>query len=455
MLRPAAADSGRRRQGQILIHHLEKIQRGFPRGQSQIVVVIAEKVEYSIIPPDNHRGRQVPFQEPGIAALVRGLTALRDPGVDVLQRQVLNIGNVEGRRRQILHLALCFMHIDLFRTAHRLKQVHIFPSRLAFAKEQDPPGFQRLMKDGEQPPPHHRLEVDHHIAAADEVQLAERRIGEHIMRSENDHPPQFLGNLILVTHLQEVPGQPVRGDVVNNVLRIDPAPCLFESAAVHIGGKDLDVPFYLQFLHHLLEQNGDGIGLFSGRAAGRPNPDGLILLSLLYNLIDGIVFELFEKRGIPEKVGDTDENLPCQNAHLLRAVPEKPCEFSQCGRMGDQHPPFDPPENRGTLIVGEVDAAGVFQDGIDMGKCLLLGKGSILVGKGAVTAQRAQQDRRGGEIQDFLSDLLRREDKIRQPRVDNAPRHAVKLGTVRILCDDQSPMFFHRLNAVGAVRSRS
>ena len=275
------------------------------------------------------------------------------------------------------------------------------------------------------------------------------------MGSKNDHPPQILGNLVLVPHLQEEPCQPIRGDIVNDIFRIEPPSCLLKGAAVHIGGKDLDIPFHLQFFHCLLEQDCNGIGFFSGGTSGGPHPDGLILFGLLHNLVNGVVLELFKEGGIPEKVGDTDENLPSQDAYLLWTVSKEPREFRQGRGMGDQHPPFDPPENSGTFVVGEVDAAGVFQDRIDMGERLLLGEGGILISEWAVTAQGPQQDGRGGKIQDLLGNLLRREDKIRQPRVDNAPRHAVKLGTVRILCDDQSPMFFHRLNAIGAVRSRS
>ena len=90
-----------------------------------------------------------------------------------------------------------------------------------------------------------------------------------------------------------------------------------------------------------------------------------------------------------------------------------------------------------------------------MGERLLLGEGGILISEWAVTAQGPQQDGRGGKIQDLLGNLLRREDKIRQPRVDNAPRHAVKFGAFRILGDDQPSMLLDRLNAIGAVRSRS
>lgn len=186
-------------------------------------------------------------------------------------------------------------------------------------------------------------------------------------------------------------------------------------------------------------------------ADGGPHPDGLVLLGLLHNFVDGVVLEFFKEGRIPEEIGHSDENLLDQGVDLLLAVPQQAGELGQTAGVGDQHPPLDAPQNGGALIVCKVDAAGVFQDGVDMGQGLLLGEQGVIVGNKAVAAQRAQKNRRIREVQDLLGDLLRREDEVGKTRVDDTAGHAVKLGALRGLGDDQAPVLLHHLNAVGAV----
>ena len=88
------------------------------------------------------------------------------------------------------------------------------------------------------------------------------------------------------------------------------------------------------------------------------------------------------------------------------------------------------------------------------GERLFLGKDHVSIG-GNAARRRAQQHRRGGEIQNFICNLLGREHEIRQACLDHAPGHAVKFGCLRLLRDDKPAALLHSLDAVRAVRPRA
>src|SRR5699024_4679748 len=111
-----------------------------------------------------------------------------------------------------------FVEIYFLRAAHRSKDPGILPGRLALSQEKITAILQGGMEDGEQRSLEHRLEIDHHIPAAYEIQLAERRIREHIVGSENNHPPDFLGDHILVVFLCKKFREAVPGHVIQNTV---------------------------------------------------------------------------------------------------------------------------------------------------------------------------------------------------------------------------------------------
>ena len=421
-----------------------------PGGQGEVIAVIAEEVQDAVVLVQDDRGGHELLQEMGVERLGPGRLRMGAALAAAQRGDGLDVGDVEGGRGQVLHLALALVDVDLLGAAHRFEQVDVLARRLALAQEQIAVVLERLMEDGEQAPPQHRLEIDHHVAAADQVQLAEGRIGKDVVGGKNDHPAHFLADLVLIVLLDEEFGQPVRGDVVDDVLRKQPAARLFDGPAVHVGGKDLDIPADLHLLHHFPEQDGDGIGLLAGGAACAPYTDGFILGGPLHDLVDGVVLELFKKGGVPEKVGHADEDLLHQSVHLVGRVPQEPRKIGQGGGVGHQHPPLDPPQDGGALVVGEVDAAGVFEDGVDVGEGLLLREQLILLRQGRVP-RAAQQSRRQGKIEDLLRDLLGGQDEIGQAGADGAAGHPVEFGALGRLRNDQAPALLHRLDPVGAV----
>lgn len=80
------------------------------------------------------------------------------------------------------------------------------------------------MEDGKQAALQHGLEVDHDIAATDEVELAKRRVRPHVVRSEDDHLANVFDDVIGSLALHEVPRQALGRHILDDALPEDALP---------------------------------------------------------------------------------------------------------------------------------------------------------------------------------------------------------------------------------------
>ena len=101
-------------------------------------------------------------------------------------------GDIKSGRGELLHTPLTFMNIDFFRTAYGAENIAVLPGSLALAKEEISILLQRGVENGKQSPLENRLKIDHDISADNQIQLSKRRIGEHIVGRENNHPANIL-----------------------------------------------------------------------------------------------------------------------------------------------------------------------------------------------------------------------------------------------------------------------
>ena len=372
VLGAAAADRRGGGQVQVLMQHGEKVQCRLARRQGQVIAVAAEKVQHRIVRAKDDRSRHELFQELGVDGFAAGVRRGGASLVDAGRRDGLDVGDRKGGRGEVFDFAFTFVQVDFFRAADRFEQVDVFAGRLALAKEEVAVVFERRVEDGKQPAPQHRLEIDHDVAAADQIQLAERRVREDVVGGEHNHPPHFLADLVLIVLLDEELGQTLRGYIVQNIFRVQALAGLLDRAGIDIGRKDFDIPRHLHLLHRFAEKDCEGVGFLPGGAAGAPNPDRLVLRRALDDFVDGVIFELFKESRVAEEVCHPDQDLLDKGVDLLGGIAEQPGEIRQRGGVGHQHPPFDPAQDRCALVIGKVDAARIFQDRIDVGEGLLL-----------------------------------------------------------------------------------
>ena len=210
VLRPAAVQRGGGHQAQVAVDHAEEVEGGLPRSDGKVVHVVPEEMDHVVGLVEHHGGGQEVLQEMDVGSLQRVFPAFPVMQAHGPRRDGADVGDVEGRRGEFVHLAFSLVDIDLFRAADRAEDAGKFPCGLAFSQEQIAAALQGGMEDGEQGSLQHRLEIDHHIPAGDQVQLSEGRVGEHVVGRKNDHAPDLLGDGILLVFLGEKFGQPFR-----------------------------------------------------------------------------------------------------------------------------------------------------------------------------------------------------------------------------------------------------
>lgn len=79
---------------------------------------------------------------------------------------------------------------------HGREDVGEVADRLGIAEHQEPPGLQGVMEVGNDPLLNGRLEVDQQIAAADEIQVREGRIGRDVLPGEDAHVADRFSDLV-------------------------------------------------------------------------------------------------------------------------------------------------------------------------------------------------------------------------------------------------------------------
>ena len=125
------------------------------------------------------------------------------------------------------------------------------------------------------------LQVDHQVAAAQQVQPCERRILDHVLHRKHHH----LADLLLHPQAGLVPGekapQPLGCEVLRDVGRIDPAAGAGDGVVVQVGGVELDLELGPRRVHVFAQQHGDGIGILAAGAARHPGAKHVILAFVL------------------------------------------------------------------------------------------------------------------------------------------------------------------------------
>ena len=358
-----------------------------------------------------------------LTRLARNLARQIEMRLDILQR----IGN----RRMLRLPPRAVVNEDLLVSAVGAEDIAVVADRLRLAEKKIAAVLQRDMKDREQILLQHGLEVNQQVPAADQIQTAEGRILKDVVLGEDDHRADLMIYHILGAPAREIPAEPADAHILDDVLPVDALAGKLHRVRVQIGRKDLDIPPDVELLHHLGEQNRQRIGFLAGGAARAPDADLFRGLAFLHDLRDDPRLQHLEIIRIPEEGSDADQDLFCQRPGLLLIALQIIHVALQIAAVRDHDPPLDPAENRRLLIIRVVGVRDVFQDREHLGDQIIVRQHHLAVG--GMDGLR--------DVRHLLGDGVRTQDQIHEPGGDGVLRHAVELGRIRILDDDQMARF--------------
>src|SRR3990172_4503236 len=121
-----------------------------------------------------------------------------------------------------------------------LEKVGAAPDRLGATDEKHAPRAERVVKYRDDPLLKDGVKVDEHVAAAQKVDVRERRIAREIVLGERAHLPDGVVDAVPALHLAEEPAEALGGNLGRDRRRVEAGACLIDIFLVDVGAEDLD-----------------------------------------------------------------------------------------------------------------------------------------------------------------------------------------------------------------------
>ena len=328
-----------------------------------------------------------------------------------------------------------------------LEQVAEIADGFGAAEQQQAIAVERVIKQRQQFLLQLRPEVDQQVAAGEDVELCEGRIGDDVLRREYHHLANVFADVVAAAFFgQEVARQPGRRDIGGDVVGVKAAARRVDAIRVEIGGIDLQrkARFGLGQFHRLLEHHGQRVGFFTRRAGGHPGAQRLAFRMLGQQRRDRLGTQDFPDLGIAEEVGHADQQFLEQQIEFMRVAAQVFDVGLDGGDLVHRHAPFDAAIERVGLVEREIVAAVVAQQDDD----LVEGRQDIRRG-GRFKRQLVRRMAQG--VGDASRQRFGRGDDIGHAGLDGAARHAVGLGAGRFLRQRQPGLFLDGAQAEDAV----
>ena len=216
------------------------------------------------------------------------------------------------------------------------------------------------MKNGEHPLLQGRPEVDEHVPATDQVEVAEGGIPGQVVPCEDAHVADRPADLITPLHPAEEPSQPLRRDVRGNLLRIGAGPRLRESRLAQVGGEDLNGrPASRQPSQAFEQADHERIDLLAGGAPGHPHANGRIGPSIRQEAGEHLIDQDLEGLRVAEERGHSDQAVVKKGMDFVRMAVQVPGVVLQLLDADEGHAARDPPLDGRLLVQAEIDPRGL------------------------------------------------------------------------------------------------
>jgi hypothetical protein len=424
------------REAHLIRHEVEEIGREAPRGNAQQRLRAVEAFL---------QHARLAHQE-----------ALRHEALEqrVVGRQQVRLG---ARARHVAHAAhrhprghlgpvhaaaVHALAIELGLLAHRVEARLQLAGTLARAQEQEPADAQPIREAGERAPLRLRAQVDQHVAAGDEVEVRERRVGEQVVLGEHDAVADLGVHLVAAVraHL-EVRRQALVAHPLEAVLRVDPRPGGLERALVDVGREDLERAARAGLADGVVEHDGDRERLFARGAGRHPRAQLALGLDRVPDQLVDLPREGVEARLVAEEVRDPDQQVVMQGRELFTVLLQQSQVIPEVLRGRQARAPQHAPVDGAALVVVEVDALAQPQQR-DHFLHHTRGFPVRQLAAGHVLDQRAREARAAHHHVDDAG-------------LDGRLRHAVEARGLRVLHQHEAALRLHPPGAARAVGAAS
>ena len=324
---------------------------------------------------------------------------------------------------------------------HRGEQLRVSGQALGGPEEQIAPRAKGIVEQRHELPLQLGREVDEHVPTRDQVERGEGRVLDQAVLGEGADLAELLRDLVRLSFTGEEALEPLRGDVLADVVGVAAAACGRQQVAVDVGGEDPDWTLGADARRVLAHQDGDGEGLLARGTARHPDTHGRAGILALEDGGDDLLREHREDVRVAKEVRHPDEQVAVQERDL-RGVPFQVGEVvGGGGGLLDLHAPSDSPQQRAPLVLAEVVPGVPLQDVADRGEA----RGHLGVGGLVSPSSGPRQDRSVGlEARGHLFDWQR---EVHQPRRDRALGHALVPGGPGSLRESQAAVLLDRPQA--------
>ena len=288
-------------------------------------------------------------------------------------------------------------------------------------------------------------EIDQHVAADDQVGADIGRIVERIVVGEDDLALQGGRDVDAgPVHRHELGREELLGDGRQGRGGEHPLAGRLQRAVVHIGGDDLEVALDLGVLAIALEEEREGIGLFAGRTAERPDLHRFGDVALREDARQDFAFQVAPGGRVAEEGRGADEEVLRQARDLVGVVVDQLEVVLEALAARDVDAPRRPPLQRALLVAREVD--------VDLARDL---RDQLLEELVGLVDQRGATVLVGADVLEiagqFVHHLARGDDDVDELGVDGRVGHAVEIGAARALGHDETAIVLDGADAVAAV----
>ena len=306
----------------------------------------------------------------------------------------------------------------------RSKKYRRTPDGFGLPEQQHAARSHRVMEQTQQALLELRVEIDHHVAARQQVQPGKRWVQNHIVLGEEHHVPYFLGHHESRARRLEKARHALLPDGIGNASRVVATARRRDGIGTQIRREDLDPagPGIGCVGERLGKQHGERVRLFASGAADDPRSHRQQCLSARQQGRDHHTGQFLPDLWITKVLGYSDQDLLEQQVDLGRVFPQKSLVIGIGTLAVHAHASFDAAAQCVGLVQGQIVFAPAIQERENAAEIVRVGKSGVQGMARAILQQHASLWR-PHDAHDVRGQLRRVVDDIDGTGIHRAPGH--------------------------------